>query len=73
MTRGTLALSLTVPVTMPATVWDRLQTDLKLWVTGVALISFILLAVGGAALGITDEISSVLKVELLVWIFVMRI
>ncbi|HPT31827.1 MAG TPA: sodium-translocating pyrophosphatase [Prolixibacteraceae bacterium] len=42
-------------------------------VTGVALISFILLAVGGAALGITDEISSVLKVELLVWIFVMRI
>ena len=42
-------------------------------VTGVALISFILLAVGGAALGMTDAITSVLKVELLVWIFVMRI
>ncbi len=42
-------------------------------VTGVALISFILLAVGGAALGMTDAITSTLKVELLVWIFVMRI
>jgi K(+)-stimulated pyrophosphate-energized sodium pump len=42
-------------------------------VTGVALISFILLAVGGAALGMTDAITSDLKVKLLVWIFVMRI
>ncbi|MBI5541201.1 MAG: sodium-translocating pyrophosphatase [Bacteroidia bacterium] len=42
-------------------------------VTGVALISFILLAVGGAALGMTDIITSDLKVKLLVWIFVMRI
>ncbi len=42
-------------------------------VTGVALISFILLAVGGAALGMTDVITSDLKVKLLVWIFVMRI
>ena len=42
-------------------------------VTGVALISFILLAVGGTALGMTDVITSALKVELLVWIFVMRI
>ena len=42
-------------------------------VTGVALISFILLAVGGAALGLTDAITSDLKVKLLVWIFVMRI
>lgn len=42
-------------------------------VTGVALISFILLAVGGAALNITPEITAVLQVKLLVWIFVMRI
>ncbi len=42
-------------------------------VTGVALISFILLAVGGAAFGMTDLITSELKVKLLVWIFVMRI
>ena len=42
-------------------------------VTGVALISFILLAVGGTALGMTDAISNDLKVKLLVWIFVMRI
>ncbi len=38
-------------------------------VTGVALISFILLAVGVADINITE----LLKVELLVWIFVMRI
>ena len=42
-------------------------------VTGVALISFILLAVGGTALGMTDLITNDLKVQLLVWIFVMRI
>ncbi len=42
-------------------------------VTGVALISFILLAVGGTAFGMTDIITSELKVKLLVWIFVMRI
>ena len=42
-------------------------------VTGVALVSFILLAVGGTALGLTDAITSELKVKLLVWIFVMRI
>lgn len=42
-------------------------------VTGVALISFILLAVGGVALGMTEEITSALVVKLLVWIFVMRI
>ncbi len=42
-------------------------------VTGVALISFILLAVGGTALGMTDIITNELKVQLLVWIFVMRI
>ncbi|PKP22079.1 MAG: sodium-translocating pyrophosphatase [Bacteroidetes bacterium HGW-Bacteroidetes-21] len=42
-------------------------------VTGVALISFILLAVGGVALGMDDVLTSLLQVELLVWIFVMRI
>lgn len=42
-------------------------------VTGVALISFILLAVGGTALGMTDAITNNLKVQLLIWIFVMRI
>lgn len=42
-------------------------------VTGVALISFILLAVGGAALGMDETITSLLQIKLLVWIFVMRI
>ncbi len=42
-------------------------------VTGVALISFILLAVGGVALGMDEALTSFLQVELLVWIFVMRI
>ncbi len=42
-------------------------------VTGVALISFILLAVGGAALQMDSVLTSLLQVELLVWIFVMRI
>lgn len=42
-------------------------------VTGVALISFILLAVGGDALGIDLELTGLLQVKLLVWIFVMRI
>ena len=42
-------------------------------VTGVALISFILLAVGGVKLGMTDAITDNLKVQMLVWIFVMRI
>ncbi|NTW34132.1 MAG: sodium-translocating pyrophosphatase, partial [Bacteroidetes bacterium] len=42
-------------------------------VTGVALISFILLAVGGIALGMDEALTSFLQVELLVWIFVMRI
>ncbi len=42
-------------------------------VTGVALISFILLAVGGKALGMNVDLTAVLQVELLVWIFVMRI
>ncbi len=42
-------------------------------VTGVALISFILLAVGGVALNMTEEVTSALIVKLLVWIFVMRI
>ncbi len=42
-------------------------------VTGVALISFILLAVGGVALGMTPELTQLLQTELLVWIFVMRI
>lgn len=42
-------------------------------VTGVALISFILLAVGGVALGMDESITSLLQVKLLVWIFVMRI
>lgn len=39
-------------------------------VTGVALISFILLAVGG---GLAPDVASALQVQLLVWIFVMRI
>ncbi|MFH0894586.1 MAG: sodium-translocating pyrophosphatase [Bacteroidota bacterium] len=38
-------------------------------VTGVALISFILLAVFGA----TEDLTAILQVKLLVWIFVMRI
>lgn len=42
-------------------------------VTGVALISFILLAVGGIALGMDESVTSILQVGLLVWIFVMRI
>lgn len=42
-------------------------------VTGVALISFILLAVGGQALGMDQMLTSMLQVKLLVWIFVMRI
>ncbi len=42
-------------------------------VTGVALISFILLAVGGKALNMDMELTSFLQVKLLVWIFVMRI
>lgn len=42
-------------------------------VTGVALISFILLAVGGIAVGMDQALTSLIQVELLVWIFVMRI
>jgi K(+)-stimulated pyrophosphate-energized sodium pump len=42
-------------------------------VTGVALISFILLAVGGKALGMDIPLTEILQVKLLVWIFVMRI
>ncbi len=42
-------------------------------VTGVALISFILLAVGGKASGMDVELTGLLQVKLLVWIFVMRI
>jgi len=42
-------------------------------VTGVALISFILLAVGGNALGMDIDLTAILQVKLLVWIFVMRI
>jgi len=42
-------------------------------VTGVALISFILLAVGGKALHMDEILSGLLRTELLVWIFVMRI
>ena len=42
-------------------------------VTGVALISFILLAVGGTALGMSPEITGTIQTALLVWIFVMRI
>ena len=42
-------------------------------VTGVALVSFILLAVGGDALKMDNVLTSLLQVELLVWIFVMRI
>jgi K(+)-stimulated pyrophosphate-energized sodium pump len=42
-------------------------------VTGVALISFILLAVGGKALGMDIPLTEILQVKLLVWIFFMRI
>ena len=42
-------------------------------VTGVALISFILLAVGGKGLGMSDFLTSIIQTNLLVWIFVMRI
>ena len=42
-------------------------------VTGVALISFILLAVGGIAVGMNPELTGKIQTELLVWIFIMRI
>jgi len=42
-------------------------------VTGVALISFILLAVGGTSFGFDEALTSLLQVKLLAWIFVMRI
>ena len=42
-------------------------------VTGVALVSFIVLAVGGAALGMGEALTDLLQVKLLAWIFVMRI
>lgn len=42
-------------------------------VTGVALISFILLAVGGKALGMDEALTGLLQTKLLVWIFAMRI
>ena len=42
-------------------------------VTGVALISFILLAVGGTALGMNPTVTGTIQTALLVWIFVMRI
>ncbi len=42
-------------------------------VTGVALISFILLAVGGTSFGFDEALTSILQVKLLAWIFVMRI
>ncbi|MCL2510835.1 MAG: sodium-translocating pyrophosphatase [Bacteroidales bacterium] len=42
-------------------------------VTGVALISFILLAVGGSALDMDGFLTELLQVKLLAWIFVMRI
>ena len=42
-------------------------------VTGVALISFILLAVGGAALNMDTTLTGIIQTNLLVWIFVMRI
>lgn len=42
-------------------------------VTGVALISFILLAVGGSPLGMDIGLTEHLQTQLLVWIFVMRI
>jgi len=42
-------------------------------VTGVALVSFILLAIGGDALNMGMEITAALQVKLLVWIFAMRI
>lgn len=42
-------------------------------VTGVALVSFILLAVGGVALGMDVPLTEFLQVKLLAWIFVMRI
>jgi len=37
-------------------------------VTGVALISFILLAVGGPAMGMSPVLTGELQTELLVWI-----
>ena len=42
-------------------------------VTGVALISFILLAVGGTALHMDPTVTGTIQTSLLVWIFVMRI
>lgn len=42
-------------------------------VTGVALISFILLAVGGSPMGMDIGLTEHLQTQLLVWIFVMRI
>ena len=42
-------------------------------VTGVALVSFILLAVGGNALGMNETLTSLLQVKLLAWIFIMRV
>ncbi len=42
-------------------------------VTGVALISFILLAVGGTALHMDPLVTGTIQTALLVWIFVMRI
>ena len=42
-------------------------------VTGVALVSFILLAIGGAALGMGEALTAFLQVKLLTWIFVMRV
>lgn len=42
-------------------------------VTGVALISFILLAVGGSVLGMDEMLTASLQIKLLSWIFVMRI
>ena len=42
-------------------------------VTGVALISFILLAVGGSALHMSPVVTGTIQTSLLVWIFVMRI
>ena len=42
-------------------------------VTGVALISFILLAVGGKALHMDETLTGLIQTNLLTWIFVMRI
>ena len=42
-------------------------------VTGVALVTFILLAVGGPAVGLAPELTMQMQVTLLSWIFIMRI